>query len=331
MSRTDETQDEIRELYEKHPYPGTGVIPPARELANLFKLYIAENSISLTGLRILDVGVGSGHRLIELAKAFPDNSYTAIDYSEAALAHARQLFSSSGLHQVEFRQANLEEDLAKLGQFDVITCMGVLHHLRDPNLAWKNISQLCHADTIGFIYVYGKLGSTERIKRKNILNLLAPSDPDDEWLQMVQACSFDELPYGWRDLGDGLPLYLDAYRNPRERLYDLSALLELFRAGEGNWHAAAVHSWIASGRGWLVDAEATQSRLPIPTTTLKPLSDNSAIKQRFEALPIRQRLLLLEEIYRPEAYTVSFWGKTAFEGLPINERLARSAIVIGAE
>ncbi len=328
MASDNQTNDQLRELYESHPYPGTGPMPPARELVNLVKLYQIENSLPDTGLNLLDVGVGSGNRLLELVRDFPGHTYTAIDYSETALDHARERFREEGFDNVEFKQVDLEDDLAELGKFDVITCMGVLHHLRDPNVAWRNISQLSHENSIGFFYVYGRLGSVERIRRKSILEILAKETQDLEWFEWVRACNFVDLAYGWRGLGDGLPLYLDAYKNPRERLFDLSDILALLDYAGGGWRAAALQGWISEGKGWLVDIDARQSRLPIASTTLKPLSEDRIVSDRFVELDILERLRLLEQVYQPEAYTVVLWGREAFAQMPHDSRLARGAIAL---
>lgn len=322
--------DAIRTLYESHPYPGAGPMPPAPELANLIKLYGAECELRESGLEFLDVGVGSGNRLLELVRAFPDHSYTAIDFSESALAYARRRFSDEGFPHVRFETANLDSDLSHLGKFDVISCMGVLHHLAEPALAWRNISQLCHDDSIGFFYVYGLYGSGERMRRKRILQILAGTEQDHAWLEWVKRCGFTDLPYGWRNLGDGLPLYLDAYKNPRERLFDIDRILGLLDAGEGCWHAAALQSWISNGKGVLVDADGRRGRLPVATTTLKGLSENPLVLERYAELELLERLRLLEQLYLPEAYTVVAWGKNSFGRLPSDSRLSRSAISLAS-
>ena len=216
-----EKKDKLKNLYENYPYPGRGPMPPAYELLNFYKLYLAENSFADSGLSILDAGVGSGNRLLELVREFPDNAYTAIDYSQASLSNAEALFRDNGIEHVSFKLANLEEDISALGQYDIIFCMGVVHHLRNPHLALTNISRLCHSNSMLTFYVYGELGSHERMRRKHIVEKLAGADEGMEWFDWVRRCDFGELPYGWRGLGDGLPLYFDAYKNPQEELYSL--------------------------------------------------------------------------------------------------------------
>lgn len=75
---------------------------------------------SFTGLRVLDVGTGSGIVAISLAKSLPGAEITAVDISPAALALAER---NAAKHDVSHQVTLLESDLlAALGdsQFDLI-------------------------------------------------------------------------------------------------------------------------------------------------------------------------------------------------------------------
>ena len=301
-------------------------MPPAKELANLLQLYALESGQNLRGLRILDAGVGSGNRLIELVRAFPDNTYTAIDFSEKSLAQARQKFADASIRNVSFEQANLEEPLTHLGEFDIVLCMGVLHHLQHPEKALKNLSALCEPKSLLFFYVYGELGSHERMRRKQILELLSAGETGLDWFEWVKSCDFVDLPYGWANLGDGLPLYLDAYKNPRERLYTCQLIFELVDQDLESLKHLQIYSWISEGKGYLVDIDAKKSKLPIKTTAISKLSSSETVSDKFMSLEKRQRLRLLDYAYQPEAYTVLLCGELASNNFEQSSRLRRNII-----
>ena len=81
---------------------------------------------------MLDVGTGTGHRLISAARLFPDTEFVAVDLCEAPLAIARATAAEAGVSNVTFLQHDMMRDRADLGRFDLVLHMGVLHHLSDP-------------------------------------------------------------------------------------------------------------------------------------------------------------------------------------------------------
>ena len=106
--------DQLRDQYQSFPYPsmtedGSGY----PELANLMKLFRRECGYTFERKKVLDAGTGTGLRLLELAKAFPDNEYLGIDYSlksiecahprKAAFPEARVTFETGDLSTSEPR------------------------------------------------------------------------------------------------------------------------------------------------------------------------------------------------------------------------------------
>lgn len=85
--------------------------------------------------RILEVGCCEGAHTVVLSHGFPFTNIVAVDAREESLARARFLTSLFGCRRVLFQQVDVETaDLAPLGRFDVVVCVGVLYHLREP---WK--------------------------------------------------------------------------------------------------------------------------------------------------------------------------------------------------
>lgn len=77
------------------------------------------------GMRLLDVGCGPGDLLEELPA---DVDYTGVDLSAAYVEKARARFGDRGaFHVADVRQASELE----LGDFDVVSVFGLLHHLDD--------------------------------------------------------------------------------------------------------------------------------------------------------------------------------------------------------
>lgn len=92
--------------------------PETEELLELAILKIQNSKLKLQGLKIVDIGTGSGVIPIVLKKHFPDAEISAVDFSEMALKIARK---NAEFHQVEINflhQDYLSENLTEV--YDVI-------------------------------------------------------------------------------------------------------------------------------------------------------------------------------------------------------------------
>jgi len=78
---------------------------------------------------MLDIGTGTGHMLLRYAHLF--RSVVAIDHSAAMLAVAQSSAARAGLTHIAFAETDAVEYLdASDTSFDLITCVGFLHHLQ---------------------------------------------------------------------------------------------------------------------------------------------------------------------------------------------------------
>lgn len=91
-----------------------------------------------TGIRVADVGCGSGAAAILIASAFPNTEVFGYDVSEESLANARS--RAGDIPNVEFARYSAREIPIEPG-FDLITTFDVIHDLVDPLGALKRISE----------------------------------------------------------------------------------------------------------------------------------------------------------------------------------------------
>jgi SAM-dependent methyltransferase len=83
---------------------------------------------------MLDLGTGTGHMLRRFAKRF--EHVVAVDHSRAMLDVARRTSARSKLGDIEFVAADAYDFLAhEPRRFDLVTCVGFLHHLQPESLA----------------------------------------------------------------------------------------------------------------------------------------------------------------------------------------------------
>lgn len=84
---------------------------------------------------MLDLGCGTGHMLCRFGADFAH--VVAVDHSREMLASAQENAHRSRLPNVEFNQADAFDFLRSWrgGKFDLITCVGFLHHLEQRRIA----------------------------------------------------------------------------------------------------------------------------------------------------------------------------------------------------
>lgn len=111
--------------------------------------------------RILIAGDGTGDASINWAETLlgSDAEIVAIDLSSASIDRAKQRLAKRQLTNVTHHHMSiLDLPAAGLGQFDVIECTGVLHHLPDPNAGLAALATQLKDDGIMGLMVYAQYG-----------------------------------------------------------------------------------------------------------------------------------------------------------------------------
>ncbi len=190
---SDATGAAVAAQYEAHPYPRWQWVqaPPAGGV-RAFLARMAGGPAGAGGewlrrpLNIAVAGCGTGRQAVEAALAYaPDIRVLAFDLSRASLRYA---VMKARQHRVDgvlrFRQADIL-DLPDFGApfdrpFDLIECVGVLHHMADPFAGWRAL--LARLRPGGLMYA-GLYSATARRDLTALRARLAgtgidPADPD---------------------------------------------------------------------------------------------------------------------------------------------------------
>tara|TARA_Y100000034_G_C6852197_1_gene386716 strand:+ start:324 stop:899 length:576 start_codon:yes stop_codon:yes gene_type:complete len=119
--------------------------------------------------KILDIGCGNCRNLLP----FKSLECYGIDFSKEMLEQANKFNKKFNLN-IKLKQAKITKLPFKGRSFDYVLAIAVLHHLKDPELAVKEINRVLKANGEAFITIWNKPFKKESFipwKQKNkILN-----------------------------------------------------------------------------------------------------------------------------------------------------------------
>lgn len=140
---SDPTSARVRAQYEENPYPRwihLDLHEPFTVGAYMELLFPGRGLAREAwpeAPSVLVAGCGTGKHPISAALRFADSVVLGIDLSLASLAFGSRMARELGVDNLGFAQADILELGPHLGRFDVIECVGVLHHLADPLAGWR--------------------------------------------------------------------------------------------------------------------------------------------------------------------------------------------------
>ncbi len=185
----------VKEMYEESPYPRYRYADhTSKSLANNISTYIKLESTKYNmqfseALRsnhscpkVLIAGCGTGNQVIN-ASRYKNAQITAIDLSSASLAYAIRKAEEYGMKNISFKKMDLLDVGALQQNFDIIECIGVLHHMKDPAKGHSVLNN--QLEPGGYI----KLGLYSEIARQQIV----------EARNQIKQLGFKNTPAGVRD------------------------------------------------------------------------------------------------------------------------------------
>jgi SAM-dependent methyltransferase len=191
--------------------------------------------------RILDAGCGTGVGTEYLVHLNPDATVVGIDLSAGALEVARERCQKSGATRAEFHHLSLFDVEQLSGEFDLINCVGVLHHTPDPIGGIQALARKLAPGGLLHIFVYGELGRWEIQLMQEAIALLQ-GDQRGDYTDGVSIGRqlFAALPednrlrqreqerWSWENQRDGY--FADMYVHPQEIDYNINTVFELIDA-----------------------------------------------------------------------------------------------------
>lgn len=247
MSDSQTVSAAVAKLYNTYPFPPEALLDEPPPGYNWRWNWLAAHNFC-TGqkpqkqdIRILDAGCGTGVGTEYLVHLNPQASVVGIDLSTGALAVAKERCQRSGANRVEFHHLSLFDVEQLPGEFDLINCVGVLHHTPDPIRGIQALAKKLAPGGLMHIFVYGELGRWEiQLMQKAIA--LIQGDKKGDYRDGVQVGRqiFASLPENnrivksdkqrWSLENHKDENFADMYVHPQEIDYNIETLFELIDA-----------------------------------------------------------------------------------------------------
>ena len=161
----------VNKQYEEYPYPRwrcTYSNPPVK-IEDIVNSLIKPNKIKLENKfmnpNVLVAGCGTGKQTILAAKSYLNAKVVGVDLSLSSLSYAKRKSEELGITNIEFLCGDILELKSLKKKFDIIECVGVLHHMEKPLEGLKILTNLL--EDHGLI----RLGLYSEIARQDIINV----------------------------------------------------------------------------------------------------------------------------------------------------------------
>ncbi|HXF54255.1 MAG TPA: methyltransferase domain-containing protein [Hyphomicrobiaceae bacterium] len=155
----DAVSQRVGAQYERSPYPQWQTIHlPARgSLRPALVRYFGEQKLAFMDrpFSVLIAGAGTGQHALQSAAGYGDKAdVVAIDLSAPSLAYAEQRRRALGIGNVTFMVADILDLGGLERRFDVIECVGVLHHMADPWAGWRALLERLEPHGLMYVGLY---------------------------------------------------------------------------------------------------------------------------------------------------------------------------------
>jgi SAM-dependent methyltransferase len=121
------------------------------------------------GIKVLDVGCGSGRAVNLLAKTFPNSVFVGCDFSSEAIQNAKNESKRLGVFNAYFEQSDVAK-FVKKKHFDLITAFDAIHDQANPDAVLQNIRDSLKHDGV---FLMQDIGASSRLEN-NMDHPLAP-------------------------------------------------------------------------------------------------------------------------------------------------------------
>tara|TARA_B110000967_G_C18809787_1_gene522945 strand:- start:40 stop:966 length:927 start_codon:yes stop_codon:yes gene_type:complete len=300
MIEKDKLTKSIFEMYQEYPFPDINYkmdysLPLIRFLNDNAK---EGKKNLLDGANVLEAGCGTGNTIIKLAETCTTGSFTGVDMTINSLKIAKKNSEIKNLKNIKFQEQNiLNLDLGK--KFNVIFCIGVLHHLTDMQKGMQSLVSHLEDDGHLIMWLYGKDGRFKLNLNQRMLSVLFQNESSlKKKVELTKKilkneankyldCHFnvpdskieDKWTEGVEFLLKNDNWIVDQFLHYNEKVVDMRDIYELNRLFN-----LEIVEWLGT------------------STDIKKYVPEESIQSIFSELSIKDKHLVLDDLLKPKYY-----------------------------
>jgi 2-polyprenyl-3-methyl-5-hydroxy-6-metoxy-1,4-benzoquinol methylase len=287
---------DVREQYEELPYPP---VDPQDEHKRLQRTWLEDLPMInhycfqgkqdfRLGFRVLVAGGGTGDATIFLAEQLRGSGAEIVhlDLSGASIRIAQQRAAIRELDSIRWVQDSLlNVPQLGLGSFDYVNCVGVLHHLADPDAGLRALAAVLKPQGAMALMLYGAIGRTGVYHLQQLLRLANAGAAAGQKIGHAKEVLDALPPANWyRRAGD---LYGDTDT-------DAGIFDSLLHSQDRAYTVPELYAWLHDQHGFsLAFSDVHRGRFPyLPELTLGV--NATALRARLPAMSERDRFAMSE-------------------------------------
>jgi 2-polyprenyl-3-methyl-5-hydroxy-6-metoxy-1,4-benzoquinol methylase len=172
---------------------------------------------------VIDVGTGTGQ--LSSFLSLRRKEVWGIDFSDSSLDKAEKLKKKLKLNSLHLKKVNIldSEEIERLGKFDYVLCLGVLHHTGDAYKGFQNILKLLKPGGHIAIGLYNRFGRIPLKVRIFLAKTLFKNNQRiKDYFIKIQIGDVEdkERARGW---------WNDQYLHPHESTHTIGEVLKWFK------------------------------------------------------------------------------------------------------
>lgn len=267
-----------------------------------------------SGLDILVAGCGA-NQAAYFAFKNPSAKVVAIDVSQPSLDHLQYLKDKHSLQNLEPHLLPIEE-LSALGlNFDLVVCVGVLHHLADPAQGMRALAGCLRLDGVASVMLYAKYGRIGVDMLASIFHDLGMGQ-DESSVQLVKdtipllAADHPVRTFAKNSDLDASTSVVDTFLHGRQRCYTVPECIDLVTSA-----GLVFQEWLFKTLYYPHDILALPDRLKSALNGL-PEVEIWSLMERINALNSSHAFVACRPDRPTADYTVDFSSAEAISYIP---------------
>jgi tetratricopeptide (TPR) repeat protein/ubiquinone/menaquinone biosynthesis C-methylase UbiE len=163
----DSVSQTVRAQYEDNPYPRwlsaqrVNGEPIPRLIKRLFPHFPLQRIPDRPAPDILVAGCGTGQQAVDRSLGIASSKVVGVDLSYSSLSYAKRKAAELKITNVEFIHADILELRLLNRSFDIIECIGVLHHMNNLEEGWRALADVLRPGGMMRIGLYSKAARNE--------------------------------------------------------------------------------------------------------------------------------------------------------------------------